>query len=81
MTDSEERYYDRSEVDEIFRRAYLDVVLVATNLTSQSRRHDLHRDQLADAFAALALKRFVTDSKYFVDQEDVGVGIHGDGEP
>lgn len=41
--------------DEIFRRAYLDVVLVATNLTSQSRRHDLHRDQLADAFAAFDL--------------------------
>ena len=41
--------------DEIFRRAYLDVVLVATNLTSQSRRRGLHRDQLVEAFVAFDL--------------------------
>lgn len=41
--------------DAIFRRAYLDVVLVATNLSSQGRRRSLHQEQLTEAFAGLSL--------------------------
>jgi hypothetical protein len=35
----------------VFRRAYLDVVCVITNLDSTNRRGGLHVGQLADAFA------------------------------
>ncbi len=42
--------------DEIFRRAYLDVVAVITNLDSSDRRHDVHVGQLSDAFAAAGLR-------------------------
>lgn len=38
-----------------FRRAYLDVVAVITNLSSTERRGDLHVHQLADAFRAAEL--------------------------
>jgi hypothetical protein len=41
--------------DEVFRRAYLDVVLVMTNLDSTDRRRALHGDQLAAALAAFDL--------------------------
>lgn len=41
--------------DPIFRRAYLDVVAVMTNLDTTDRRHDLHVGQLTDAFAAFDL--------------------------
>ncbi len=41
--------------DECFRRAYLDVVAVLTNLDPLDRRGELHVDQLADAFAAMDL--------------------------
>jgi hypothetical protein len=36
----------------VFRRAYLDLVAVITNLDSTDRRRDVHTDQLAEAFAA-----------------------------
>lgn len=39
----------------LFRRAYLDVVEVVTNLDPTDRRRGLHGDQLAEAFAALGL--------------------------
>lgn len=38
-----------------FRRAYLDVVGVITNLSSLDRRHDLHVRQLTRAFAVADL--------------------------
>ncbi|NND74321.1 MAG: hypothetical protein HKN44_04885, partial [Ilumatobacter sp.] len=41
--------------DAVFRRAYLDVVAVITNIDSIDRRRDLHPRQLADAFAAAGL--------------------------
>lgn len=41
--------------DALFRRAYLDVVAVLTNLDTADRRHDLHVAQLADAFTAARL--------------------------
>lgn len=41
--------------DGAFRRAYLDVVKVMTNADSTDRRHDLHVQQLVDAFAAAGL--------------------------
>jgi hypothetical protein len=40
----------------VFRRAYIDVVAVITNLDSTDRRRDVHTDQLAEAFAARNLK-------------------------
>lgn len=39
----------------VYRRAYLDVVRVITNLDSTDRRHDLHVTQLAEAFSAAGL--------------------------
>lgn len=41
--------------DAVYRRAYLDVVRVITNLDTTDRRGDLHVDQLAAAFAASGL--------------------------
>lgn len=41
--------------DDVFRRAYLDVVAVITNVDSVDRRHELHVDQLAVAFSAAGL--------------------------
>lgn len=41
--------------DEVFRRAYLDVVRVLTNLDSTDRRAGLHVDQLREAFGRLGL--------------------------
>lgn len=41
--------------DDVYRRAYLDVVRVITNLDSTDRRRDVHVTQLADAFAAARL--------------------------
>lgn len=41
--------------DSVYRRAYLDVVRVMTNLDSTDRRHDIHVTQLAEAFAAAGL--------------------------
>lgn len=41
--------------DAVFRRAYLDVVAAVTNVDSADRRHELHVDQLAGAFAAAGL--------------------------
>ena len=40
----------------VFRRAYLDLIAVITNIDSTDRRRDLHVDQLADAFAAAGLE-------------------------
>lgn len=34
----------------------------------------------ADAVEALALERLVADGQDLVDEQDVGVGVHGDGE-
>ena len=42
--------------DEVYRRAYLDVIRVLTNLNPSDRRHDLHVDQLSDAFRAFDLE-------------------------
>lgn len=42
--------------DAVYRRAYLDVVRVITNLNTTDRRHDMHVKQLADAFAAAGLR-------------------------
>lgn len=36
--------------DAVFRRAYLDLVAVVTNIDSADRRHDLHVCQLEQAF-------------------------------
>lgn len=41
--------------DHVFRRAYLDVVAVITNLDPTDRRSVLHVQQLADSFAAAGL--------------------------
>jgi hypothetical protein len=41
--------------DALFRRAYLDVVEVITNIDPHDRRGDLHRRQLAEAFSAHGL--------------------------
>lgn len=41
--------------DGVYRRAYLDVVRVMTNLDSTDRRRDLHVDQLTAGFAAAGL--------------------------
>ena len=41
--------------DPIFRKAYLDVVTVLTNVDSRDRRRQLHGDQLRSAFAAFEL--------------------------
>lgn len=41
--------------DAVYRRAYLDVVRVITNLDTTDRRHDIHVAQLAEAFAAARL--------------------------
>ena len=41
--------------DAVYRRAYLDVVRVITNLDTTDRRHDTHVSQLADAFARAGL--------------------------
>ncbi len=41
--------------DAVYRRAYLDVVRVITNLDSTDRRRDLHVDQLRVAFGAAGL--------------------------
>ncbi len=41
--------------DPQFRAAYLDVISVITNLTSATRRHNVHVDQLRRAFAAVGL--------------------------
>jgi hypothetical protein len=38
-----------------FRRAYLDVIGVLTNLDTTDRRHDVHVDQLTEAFAVARL--------------------------
>ncbi|MFT4865782.1 MAG: hypothetical protein ACI8RE_001972 [Ilumatobacter sp.] len=38
-----------------YRRAYLDVVRVMTNIDSTDRRRDLHVDQLTEAFSAAGL--------------------------
>ena len=40
----------------VYRRAYLDVVRVITNLDTTDRRHGIHVTQLADAFAAAGLR-------------------------
>jgi hypothetical protein len=40
----------------LFRRAYLDVVRVMTNIDSTDRRLDLHVDQLTEAFSAAGLE-------------------------
>ncbi|MBT7430245.1 MAG: hypothetical protein HN783_10580 [Ilumatobacter sp.] len=42
--------------DAVYRRAYLDVVRVITNLDTTDRRHDIHVSQLADAFARAGLR-------------------------
>ena len=39
----------------LYRRAYLDVVRVMTNIDSTDRRLDLHVNQLTDAFSAAGL--------------------------
>jgi hypothetical protein len=41
--------------DAVYRRAYLDVVRVITNLDTTDRRHDVHVAQLEQAFAAAGL--------------------------
>lgn len=41
--------------DDVFRRAYLDVVAMVTNLDPLDRRGVIHVDQLAAAFAAAGL--------------------------
>ena len=41
--------------DALFRRAYLDVVAMATNLDALDRRGTTHVDQLVEAFAAAGL--------------------------
>lgn len=41
--------------DATYRRAYLDVVTMITNLQTSDRRGTTHTDQLADAFAAAGL--------------------------
>ena len=41
--------------DSVFRRAYLDVVRVTTNLRTSDRRRDLHEAQLSEAFDAFGL--------------------------
>jgi hypothetical protein len=38
-----------------FRRALLDIVLVATRLNSLDRRRSIHHDQLESSFAAFGL--------------------------
>ena len=42
--------------DEVYRRAYLDVVEVITNLDPTDRRGEIHVRQLAEAFAAAGLR-------------------------
>ncbi len=42
--------------DAVYRRAYLDLIRVITNLDTTDRRHDIHVSQLAEAFAAAGLK-------------------------
>ena len=42
--------------DATFRRAFLDVVAVITNLDTADRRRSVHVDQLADAFRAAGLQ-------------------------
>ena len=41
--------------DDLFRRAYLDVVAMGTNLDPLDRRRSTHVDQLEDAFATAGL--------------------------
>ena len=48
--------------DGVFRRAYLDVVAMVTNLDPLDRRGDIHVDQLAAAFAAAGL--FVAERQW-----------------
>ncbi len=55
--------------DAVFRRAYLDVVRVLTNLDPVDRRHGLHVDQLSDAFGAFGLE--VADRQW---PEPIGFG-------
>jgi len=42
--------------DATFRRAFVDVVAVITNLDTVDRRGDVHVDQLTDAFRAAGLR-------------------------
>lgn len=42
--------------DATFRRAFVDVVAVMTNIDSVERRRELHVDQLTDAFRASGLR-------------------------
>lgn len=42
--------------DAVYRRAFLDVIAVITNLDTVDRRRDLHVDQLGAAFAAAGLR-------------------------
>jgi hypothetical protein len=54
----------------VYRRAYLDVVRVITNLDTTDRRHDLHVTQLADAFTAAGLR--VGDRSWSVPPDAIG---------
>ncbi len=55
----------------VFRRAYLELLAVMTNLDSTDRRHDLHVGQLAAAFVARDLS--VGDRQWAAPPaEDVG---------
>ena len=57
----------------VFLAAYLDLVAVITNLDSRDRRHQLHVDQLRDAFCAVAL--VVGDRAWPAPPEATGTAI------
>jgi len=53
----------------VFRRAYLDVVAVITNLDSTDRRHDLHVSQLREALTTRGLR--VGDRKWVAPRAEL----------
>jgi hypothetical protein len=57
----------------VFLAAYLDLVAVITNLDSLDRRHQLHVDQLRDAFRAVGL--VVGDRVWPAPPEATGTAI------
>jgi hypothetical protein len=57
----------------VFLAAYLDLVAVITNLDSRDRRHQLHVDQLRDAFRAVGL--VVGDRVWPAPPEATGTAI------
>ncbi len=57
----------------VFLAAYLDVVAVITNLDSADRRHQLHVEQLREAFEAAGL--LIGERRWPAPPESIGTAI------